>query len=180
MKRLIFILAVVCTVFIGFGSVASAYEKGDTVAGVTLASDFPECSDYMVLGDTLYLLNGRDLYVDTTRNNRIMSNTVGLWRIETDGTCGSLTSFNTFWFYFNDISKSSFNVKDENGNVVFSLSPPVEYPILQPGLEGITTEFLLMMLQELKPIVLVLLVAVIGFLAFRKAWNWLVVQFSRG
>lgn len=142
MKRFVILLAIVCTVFICCGATASAYSKGDVVNGITLASDFSECSNYIVLKDTLYLLNSTDLYVDTTRNNRIMSNTVGLWRIETDGTCGSVTSFNTFWFYKDDISSSSFGIYDDSGSLVFPLPPePSPIPVYGTLTEALKSEF---------------------------------------
>lgn len=179
MKRFISILAVVCSVFILFGGItALAYSKGDVVDGVTLAKDFSGYDNYISFGtsdDLLLLHNGTSFYVNSS--DGMLKD--GKWyRVNrSTGSSGTISSFNSYPFNISNVVSCSVDIYDESGRKVF---PPPPVPTPTPGLEGITTSLLMMILSEMKPILLGLAVSVIGFLAFRKAWNWLLQNLRTG
>lgn len=183
MKRLILILAVVCTVFIGCGSVGYAYSDGDIVNGITLTqTSFGNLGDYdnfvVTTSGSFWLVgNTKDLYINSIGYvNSVNDNPIPYASVRSDGTIASTGNMIGIGMKLEDFKETSFNIYDESGNVVFS-PPPA--PVVR-GLEGITTELLMMILTELKPILLGLAVSVIGFLAFRKAWNWVLANCRAG
>lgn len=87
----------------------------------------------------------------------------------------SVAASNGNSFFVKNIIYSNSDFYDDDGNVVFP--PP---PETESGLGAITTELLMTVLAELKPIILGLIVSLVGFLAFRKAWNWVLANCRAG
>lgn len=186
-KKLIILLSLVCAVFFSFNlSASAAYGVGDSIEGIEItkvASIWDETfTYYFVTDEKVYLFNNDDTYFSVTGGmytinytDKYVSGTIS------DDNTVSLSGYGRNGGKFSNpislssVSASNFDIFDNNGSVVFP--PPLQ---VVPGLEGITTELLLAVLTELKPIILGLIVLVVGFIAFRKAWNWVLTTFSHG
>lgn len=147
MKRLIFILAVVCTVFIGFGSVGYAYSSKDEVTQsdinnmVSYLEGISSSSDNIVVYYKGGYLVGNVFNCSTSYSSGSIKLTNCTKKYSTsDGMTISLsgTGSNANSFAPSDIFYSTSDFYDDNGNVVFPLPPevtPTPVPVEAP--EGI-------------------------------------------
>lgn len=191
MKRFIFVLALVCTVFFGCGvTSALAFDTGDVINGKTL--DFSNFSD-----ETVDFLHDCKYYVCFEGYSQIYISKVpfvgGVYSLTFGYPEKNVVMYygNSYCPYFtgssiyyegHPIISSSHTIYDSSGNVVFQVAPPVQptqtaAPV--GAVQGVTTEMMMQVLAELKPIILGLIVSVVGFVAFRKAWTWVLTNFIK-
>lgn len=193
MKRFIFVLSLVCTVFFGCGvTSALAFKSGDTIDGITLDFSNSDSSyvDYISSCNYVAVMSNGNVYfskypftVKPSYFYLYYGGDSNYLYYRSDIKSISRASSNTIYYSSSEFTYANHDICDvDTGDVFFSVAPPViPTPTTAPAgaTVGVTTEMLLGVLAELKPIILGLIVSVVGFVAFRKAWNWVLTNFIK-
>ncbi len=81
--------------------------------------------------------------------------------------------------FLNSIVYSTFNVMDTDGNVVFRVAPQAEIPEITKALVEQTTQLGMKPLEVIKVVLPIVIVTIVGLIAFWKAWQFLLKQLRK-